>query len=90
MSVRVLTQINKQVYVCVCVLESVHLLNGSEQTVMLEPKGRPGHQAENKRRRPHRVLLVSEHPQNILQVHGERGQKVPQRPQEPLRGHPAL
>lgn len=88
MSVGVLTQVYKQVCVCVCVC---YLLDGSEQNVTLEPKQvRPGHQAENERRRPHRVLLVSEHPQNILQVHGERGQKVPQRPQEPLRGHPAM
>lgn len=38
----------------------------------------------------HHVLLISEHPKNILQVHCERGQKVPQCPQEPLCGHPSM
>lgn len=33
---------------------------------------------------------LSEYPQNLPEVHDERGQETPQRPQEPLRGHPAV
>lgn len=39
---------------------------------------------------PHHVILNSDHPQNILQVHSKRGQKAPQCPQEPLCGHLAM
>jgi len=38
----------------------------------------------------HPSYLLSEHPQNFLKIHGKRGQKGLQRPQEPLRGHPAV
>lgn len=38
----------------------------------------------------HHLFALSEHPQNFLKIHSERGQKDPQWPQEPLCRHPAM
>lgn len=71
----------------------VHLLDGLEWKLTLEQNGLNLHTRRlrmNNTPHYHHVLLISEHPKNILQVHRERGQKVPQCPQEPLRGHPSM